>query len=127
MDREGSTNLLEVSDFEPLVVQKDLDVLNSPSHIVDTLHQKRVRVIVDTLHAEALEIRCKGDLGILLAFLVLCDLLVDLASCIGDQNVHTLGVPFLLILSEKTCLYFLPFTLSAVSTTDSRQPSERRS
>lgn len=41
--------------------------------VVDTLHEESLGVIVQTLHVEALEVRIKGDLGVIIALLVVLD------------------------------------------------------
>lgn len=52
----------------------DLDTLHRTSHIVDSLSQEGIGVVINLGHVESLQVRCEGDLGPLLAFLVVGDL-----------------------------------------------------
>lgn len=64
------TYLLEAFHFEPFVVQEHLDVPDSSGHVVYSLHQQCLRVIVNLSHAEPREIRLEGNSRVLFSFLV---------------------------------------------------------
>lgn len=70
-----SAHLLEPLDLQTLVIQEDLDIPNSPRHIVDTLHQESSGIIVYASHPKALQVRREGYPGPLFALLVLRDLM----------------------------------------------------
>lgn len=115
----NKTHLLKVLDFEPIVVQGYFDVAHSTRHIVDSFRHEGVRVVVYAFHTKSFQVGSEGDLGPFFTFLVVGDLIGEPRRYFRlNRMMLTFGVPFLLMFSLKTCLYFFPLILSAVSTTD---------
>lgn len=107
------TYLLEAFDFQPFVVQEHLDVPDSSGHVVYSLHQQCLGIIVNLSHAEPREIRLEGNSCVLFPFLVFGNLLFQRMSLILQSSTRRsyLWFAFLAHVVREDLLVFLASVL----------------
>ena len=79
---------LEAADLDLFAVEVHRAVLDGTSHVIDTLHQQRLCVLVDALHAELGKIGLEGDLGEVC--LALCDGWLAKLLHVGSEDLLVL-------------------------------------